>query len=249
MATLTSFALIAALAAGQAGDASPAAPPTPEAAIAAPPCRPKSLVSMTIRNVTPGLQAADPRAQPRRLWRLGVEFLRSLEQPVIAPTLQDPATPMARQSLMIVAEPDVWMIETASRQGRHALDKGPVFEVRAPILPQGSTPQFMSLEYGCEAEFVALRAPVAQKTVRWGDVDAAIHTYMVGTASLAFLMDEKAAKPLMITYALDGRPRLIIRYDDYQQNLPIQPELFRPGADVQITDAEPTAPRGQRPLD
>lgn len=215
----------------------PQPPPPPALATEVPPCRPASLVGMTVRNVTPGLQAADPRAQPRRLWRMGSQFLRSLEQPVVSQSLQNPTAPMARQALTIVAEPDIWTIDLASKQGRHNLDKGPVLEVRAPIVPLGAPREFMSLEYGCEMEFVAVRAPIAQRTVRWGGVDAGIHTYSVGTASLAILMNDRTGEPLMVTYIRDGRPVQIVRYDEYRQGLPDQPDLFRPPADVTITEA------------
>lgn len=246
------LAILISFAAGAAQAQAPRpmiAPPKPEPATEAPPCQPGSLVSMTVRNVTPGLQAADPRAQPKRLWRKGGKFLRSLEQPVVSQAL-DPKAPMARQALVIVAEPDIWMIDTASREGRHSLDPGPVMEVRAPILPPVSTPrEFMALEYGCEAEFVTARAPVAQRTIRWGGIDAGIHTYAVGTASLAILMDQRTREPLMITYVREGRPAYIVRYDDYAQGLPDQPELFRPPADVKITEAEGPNSLGARPLD
>jgi len=226
------------------------APPKPDVATEVPPCQPRSLVSMTVRNVTPGLQAMDPRAQPKRLWRKGGRYLRSVEQPVVSQALQDPKAPMARQALVIIAEPDIWMIETASKEGRHSLDPGPVLEVRAPILTPGSAPpEFMSLEYGCEAEFVTVRAPVAQKTVRWGGIDAGIHTYTVGTASLAILMDDRTGEPLMITYVNQGRPIYIVRYDEYRQGLPDQPELFRPPPDVKIIEAKGANPLGGRPLD
>lgn len=249
LAIVTALAATAAQAQPQA-PASPliAAPPKPEAAAPVPPCRPKSLVSMTVRNVTPGLQASDPRAQPKRLWRKSEKFLRSLDQPVVSQALQDPKAPMARQALVIVAEPDVWMIDMASREGRHSVDKGPVLEVRAPILGPGTAPpEFMSLEYGCEAEFVKVRAPLAQRTVRWGGVDAGIHTYVVGTASLAILLDDRTGEPFIITYVRDGRPVTIIIYDEYRRDQPDQPELFRPPPDVKITEAE--APLGARPLD
>ena len=224
------------------------APAKRDVVMEVPPCQPRSLVSMTVRNVTPGLQAIDPRAQPKRLWRKGSQFLRSLEQPMVSQTLQDPTTPMARQALVVIAEPDIWMIDQASRQGRHTVDKGPALVVRAPILPPGSgPPEFMNLEFGCEAEFVAVRAPTAQTTVRWGSVNAAIHTYTVGTSSLAILMDDSSGEPLMITHVRDGRPAYIIRYDEYRQGLPDQPALFRPPADVTITEA--TASPKSRPLD
>jgi hypothetical protein len=246
MARSKTLAVLIALAAGAAHSQPQAlapppliAPPKPEVATDVPPCQPRSLISMTVRNVTPGLQAADPRAQPKKLWRKGGRFLRSLEQPVISQALQDPKTPMARQALVIISEPDVWMIDTASKEGRHTLDKGPVLEVRAPILLPGSAPpEFMSLEYGCEAEFVTVRAPMAQRSVRWGGIDAGIHTYTVGAASLAILMDDRSGEPLLITYVNEGRPIYIVRYDEYRQGLPDQPELFRPPADVKIVEAE-----------
>lgn len=76
MAISVRLAILAALAAGPALAQAP--PPAPEV----PPCRPQSIVGMTVRNITPGIAASDPRAQPKRLWRLGAKFLRSLESPV-----------------------------------------------------------------------------------------------------------------------------------------------------------------------
>jgi hypothetical protein len=247
MATSSSLAILMAFAVGGASAQQvppTVAPPKPAAATGVPPCRPKSLVSMTVRNVTPGLQASDPRAQPKRLWRQGEKFLRSLEQPVVSQALQDPNAPMARQALVIVAEPDIWMIDMASREGRHSLDPGPVLEVRAPILNPGmAPPEFMSLEYGCEAEFVAIRAPLAQRTIRWGGVDVGLHTYTVGTASVAILLNSRTGEPHIIIHVRDGRPVTIISYDEYRQDQPDQPELFRPPADVKITEAPPPGPR------
>jgi len=241
MARFSPLAIAAAFAASAAGaqDLPPMPePPRPDVLTETPPCRPASLVAMTVRNVTPGLQAADPRAQPKRMWRKGARFLRSLDQPVLAATPQDPKAVTTRQALVIVSEPDIWMIDQASRSGRHSVDKGPVFEVRAPILPTSAPHQFMALEYGCEAEFVAVRAPMAQKTVRWGAIDAGIHTYAVGTEQVAILMDDRRGVPLMITYGREGRAVFILRYDDYQVGLPDQPELFRPPTDVAITEGE-----------
>ncbi|WP_296598279.1 hypothetical protein [Phenylobacterium sp.] len=223
------------------------APPRPEVASEVPPCQPRSLVSMTVRNVTPGLQAIDPRAQPKTLWRKGGRYLRSVEEPVVSAQLQDAKAPMARQALVIIAEPDIWMIDTASREGRHSVDKGPVLEVRAPILPPGSAPpEFMALEYGCEAEFVSVRAPIAQRTVRWGGINAGIHTYNVGSANLAILMDDRSGKPLMITYVRDNRPVSIIRYDNYERGLAEPPDMFRPPPDVKILEATSAPPLGEK---
>lgn len=254
MTLLRSLAILAALTAGaaqaQVGPPRPA-PSRPAAPTVMPPCRPPALVSMTFRNLTPGLQAVDPRAQPKTMWRKGGQFLRTLEQPVVSAALQDAkGTPMARQALVIVAEPDIWLIDTASREGRHSLDKDPALEVRAPIVPLGGAPpEFLALEYGCELEFVALRAPTPKSKVRWGDIDAAIHTYAIGGASLSILMDDQAGRPLMITYVQDGQPKLIVHYDSYERGLPEPPGLFRPPPGVKIQEAPAEAAPAGRSLD
>lgn len=246
MARSNFLAILIALVAGaaQAQVVKPNVTPPKPALPAVPPCRPQSLVSMTVRDVTPGLQAVDQRAQPRRMWRQGSRFLRSVEQPAVSASLQDPKEPMTRQALVIIAEPDLWMIDLASGAGGHAVDKDPVLEVRAPVLPVGAPAEFMALEFGCETEFVAARAAVAQKTLRWGAVQAAIHTYVVGSHSLAILMDDRTGEPFMITYVRDDRPAYVVRYDEYRRGLPDQPELFRPSPDVTIREI-PSKPPGK----
>ncbi|MDN8836893.1 hypothetical protein Q0M54_13960, partial [Staphylococcus aureus] len=71
---------------------------------------PPKMFRTTIRNVTPGLQAADRRAQPRQIWRQGSLFLRSVEQPI---------PPNGDQQVVIVAEPDIWVLNEATRTGQH----------------------------------------------------------------------------------------------------------------------------------
>ncbi len=192
-------------------------------------CAPPTLVRMTVRNVTPTLSAAAPAAQPRTLYRLGKAYLRSEEPP-------DP-TRGGLSPLVIVAEPDIWTINLSDRTGRHAVDPGPVLEVRAPILPQGSDlpPIFRSLEFGCEAQFVAAHAPQAQRTIPWGSTRAGMHLVTAGEHTLAFVMDARRTSPMMISYTRGGRPLFAIRYDAYRADLKERPELFVLPKNVKIT--------------
>lgn len=196
------------------------------AATSLPPCSPHVVTAMTVRVITPGLQAGDPRAQPRRIWRLGDRFLRNLDEPL---------APSGDQMLVIVAEPDIWQINLAKGVAQHSIDDGKDKVVRAPILPVGAPPEFMALEFGCEAEFVAVRAPVPARTLRWGGLNAGIHTYTLGDQSLSLLMDEARGIPLMVTYGRAGRPVYMVRYDAYGP-LPDQPALFQPPAGVMIVE-------------
>jgi hypothetical protein len=121
-----------------------------------------------------------------------------------------------------------------------------VLEVRAPILPAASDlpPTFRTLEFGCEAVFVARHAPTPERTVAWGPAKATLHTVTVGTQSVALLMDLRRERPLMISYQRAGKLVFVLRYDDYRLNLPERPELFAPPKNVKLTPGG----TGPRPL-
>ena len=194
-------------------------------------CAPERMVRMTIRNISPGLAAADPRAQPRMIWRQGAKLLRSEESPDLAQG--------GSAMLVVISEPDVWTINLANRRGAHALDPGPVLEVQAPILPVSPDlpPIFRTLEFGCEAAFVAAHAPQPARSLPWGKISVAAHMVTVGDHSIAFLMDSRRSAPVLISYARAGAPVFAIRYDAWRADLPEQPDLFLPPKNVQITEA------------
>jgi len=220
---------LAGLACGAQGQPAPAAQQ---------PCAPAKLTRMVVRNVSPELMAASPAAQPRTLWRQGATQLRSEGSP-------DPARGV--QAIVVVAEPDIWLINPVSRTGEHRVDPGPDLNVRAPILPrgQGLPAALMALEYGCEGEFVAAHAPQPFQAVPWGGDNASLHVAAVGEHAVSILMHEKRKTPLMIVYAKAGKPVFAIRYDEYRDDLPERPTLFAPPSSYKITEAP--APTGAAP--
>jgi len=209
--------------------AGPAAPPPLEPRLGPPPCAPEKLVRMVVRNVSPGLAAASPVAQPRTLYRQGTTYLRSEESP-------DPAR---GQPVVIISEPDIWTVNMATRTGRHQVDPGPELVVRAPILPL--TPDlpadFRTLEYGCELDFMRrANATEPKQTIPWGDGRATVHQVVAGEHVVSILLSDRAQEPLMVGYAKAGRPLFAVRYDDFRGNVPDRPGLFAPPQRVTITE-------------
>lgn len=193
-------------------------------------CAPLQMFKATIRNISPGIAAADRAAQPRQLWRQGDRFLRSEESP-------DPVR--GDLTVVIIAEPNIWAYNQATRQGRHTVDPGPSLVVKAPILPAlpGMPDPMRNLEFGCEAVFVATYAPQQQRLVPWGASQAALHAVTMGEHTVAVLMDTKRNAPLMLSYLRRGQPGLVIRYDEYRHGLPDRPALFQPPKNIKITEA------------
>ena len=191
-------------------------------------CAPAQVVRIVYRNISPGVPAAASEAQPRTLWRIGSSFLRSEEQP-------DPTTGM--KTLILVSEPNIWIVNLTDRTGSHSIDPDPSGKIRAPIIPLTDVPPpFLSLEYGCEAEFVAAYAPQAQSVRPWGDTLAELHVLRVAEHSLAILMDSRRKTPLLISYLRSGQPLLVIRYDDHRTGLKEREDLFRPPSSVKFKE-------------
>jgi hypothetical protein len=204
-------------------------------------CAPERLVRLVVRNVSPGLPASDARAQPRVIYRRGAMLLRTEELP-------DPGR-NGQTALFIISEPDIWAVDLSTRNGRHSTDPGPSFEVHAPVLPltQSLPPLFRTLEFGCEAAFVAANAPQPQRVVPWGETTAALHSVTVGDQTVALLMDNRRATPLLISYVRQGKPVWVVRYDDYRADLPDRPDLFQPSRAFKFQEAPVSSPLGSPP--
>ena len=52
-------------------------------------------------------------------------------------------------------------------------------------------------------------------------------------------MDPRRRSPLLISYLRQGRPVLVIRYDDHRTNLKMRENMFIPPRNVKLTEAPP----------
>ena len=96
------------------------------------------------RVVSATLPASSPELQPRKIWRLGKTLLRF--EDVINPETKTLA-------LIIVDEPNIWIIDRNKKQGQHALDPGPQYAVHFPIFPREQSVKLKQLEFGSEFNF------------------------------------------------------------------------------------------------
>ncbi len=83
-------------------------------------------------------------AQIKKVWRLGGEYLRFEDAP-------NPQTKI--HGLIIVAEPDIWIVDRNTNQGQHTLDPGPTFKIHFPLLASETSEKLRQLEFGHELEF------------------------------------------------------------------------------------------------
>lgn len=199
-------------------------------------CAPQKLVRLVVRNISPGLAAAAPQAQPRVIYRQGAIYLRSEESP----------DPQRGQPIVVIAEPDIWMFNPATGTGQHQTDPGPELVVRAPVLPLSPDlpPAFRTLEYGCEYDFLMrANSQVLRQDIPWGETRATMRQVVEGEHVVSILLNERRQTPLLVAYAKAGRTLVLIRYDDYRTELPDRPALFARPSQMRIDETPRGAPR------
>ena len=103
-----------------------------------------NMLFVEYRVVSADLPPSSPETQPRKVWLLGKEFLRFEDVP-------NPETKV--HGLIIVDEPDIWIIDRKKSQGQHAIDPGPQYVVHFPIFPREQSKKLKQLEFGSELKF------------------------------------------------------------------------------------------------
>ena len=83
-------------------------------------------------------------AQTKKVWRIDKDFLRFEDAP-------NPQTKI--HGLIIVAEPDIWIVDRNTNQAQHTVDPGPVFKIDFPLLASEKIEKLRKLEFGHELEY------------------------------------------------------------------------------------------------
>lgn len=193
-------------------------------------CAPPTLLHIITVDVTPGITSQMFAAQPKGLYRIGSDKMRVEEAP-------DPANGI--HGLVVVAEPNIWMANLLDNTGKHIVDPGPTFFVKAPVFGiAGLSPRLLDLELGCEAAYLAANAPKAVRSEQLGG--AAYLVYRVDDNPDAVEILEKSGSntPAFARYFHQGKLELVLRYDLYSTGLQSNPDLFTPPSSVHFSETK-----------
>ena len=168
-------------------------------------------------------------AKPKTLYRVGQKLARLEESPDLKLNLH---------GLVIINEPDTWMINLADRTGQHSKDPGPpVFS--APVFQEKNAPAiFNILEFGREHEFFVANRARSLGSRRIDDEDCDVLEVKAEDWSVDLLTSKKTKKPYQVDVIGPNALSYSIRYDSYELNLPFKEELFHPPEGIRIHEAE-----------
>lgn len=182
------------------------------------------MTKIVCRFAGPGIAPDTFIAKPITIYKAGEKYSR-LEY---APDLANGAHMMG-----ITREPDAWIINRANNTAEHALDPGPSFIARNPILglPRpGVRPDmdefFKDLEFGNEGMFFQKNRGRELGPQKIEGKDAKGFALKNGSREVTLFVDPQTEKPVQIDFVKDGKPEFSVRYLSYETGLGFDPALF-----------------------
>jgi len=102
------------------------------------------MLYLEYRLVGKSIEAESFDAQVKKLWRIGSSYLRFDDAP-------NPVTKI--HGLIIVAEPDIWIVDRNTNQAQHTVDPGPNYKIHFPLFASESSEKLRQLEFGRELQY------------------------------------------------------------------------------------------------
>jgi hypothetical protein len=109
---------------------------------------PKTMTKIETVLQGPNIPAGSFATKPKVMYRAGTRYCRVEEAA---------DTEHGVHGLLIVNEPDAWMVNLANKTARHIVDSGPTFDCHLPIFADDPDKDASGLEFGREMEFFKSR--------------------------------------------------------------------------------------------
>jgi hypothetical protein len=195
---------------------------------------PKTMTKIEVVLQSPDAPAGSFATKPRVFYRAGNQYCRVEEAP-------DPDQGI--HGLMIINEPDYWIVNLFSKTARHGVDPGPTFNCRLTIFANGTpqslddeSKQIMQLEFGRELEFFKSRGAIPKKGPVLQTKETIGYTIAVGTKTLALFTYGTPERPLAVSQQRNGKND-IYWYSGYGQ-MDFDPRLFAKPEGVKIEESK-----------
>ncbi len=181
-------------------------------------CAPQSMLKAAVTSMeTPDLPPNHFYRVPKTLYRLGEKQGR----------VEEGLNPETRIHLLIVVnEPDVWMVNLAERRGRYIRDPGPTFYFRARLFGDAAVNStfIRSLEIGCELSWLREAGTKPQRVTH--PTLGSVNKIEFKEGKERLVLFERVNRPVRIELFAGNGLIMAMNYLSYETDLKAKPELF-----------------------
>lgn len=190
---------------------------------------PMTMMKIATRIIDPRPNSGSYEGEPKICWRAGAKYARIAE----AADLQHQI-----HALVVIKEPDVWMVNLFDQTGRHIVDPGPSFDVHLPVFqtPGEEQTELSGLEFGAESEFFA-KYHARRSLENLNGKIAERYEIITRGYRLVLWSDPKSRKPARISFIKGGATQTI-EYVSYENDLTFDPSLFKPPAGITMQESK-----------
>jgi len=190
---------------------------------------PTTMMRISTRLVEPRPALNSFAAQARVIWRAGTKYGRIAEPPDNQNRVH---------GLMIINEPDAWLINLFDKSGKHMVDPGPSLIVHIPIFAGVSvSTKLTELEFGRELEFFSKKGAQRSEAEAINGKAAERYDVTIENSKLVLWMDVKSKKPIRVSL-VDGGQTRTFEYISYDNDLEFDPSLFQPPAGIVMQNSK-----------
>ena len=139
--------------------------------------------------------------------------------------------------LILVNEPDIWLVDAVRNTAGHAVNNGSDRTVHNPILGPDGPDELLGLEYGREKKFCD-DSNASPLTEEWNGISCQVREVSAGLYRVRFFVDRRRSMPVRMEAFKDNELLFALRYLSYSTDLKFDPTLFQPPKDFAIVEAE-----------
>jgi hypothetical protein len=197
------------------------------------------MTKIIYRDISTNLLLSSFAVQPKVLYRMGEKYDRSEEAP-------DPV--LGIHGLIIINEPDAWMINLMNKTGTHMVDGGPTYVVHDYIVsapdPNQSQAEFQAFktssisgfEFGKEMEFLKKHKAKKSGALSIGGVLCDRYELTIDGYSIELFAISGTEIPYQLKVSKEQAQISYLRYDAYRTDLQPDLSLFKPPSGIEISE-------------
>ena len=192
------------------------------------------MTKMSERLESPEISKESFAAKPKLMYRAGTRYCRTEELP-------DPEHGI--HGLMILNEPDAWMVNLLTSTAQHFVDHGPTFNCHLPVFGGEQVKSaadmknpLLELEFGHELEYFKGKGAAPREGPVLRDKPTAVYAVDIGDSQLFLFTTGTPEEPRAVARQ-HGNVREIFWYGVYEQ-VRFDPKLFAKPEGVKVDEVK-----------